>query len=415
MVMPENRLIKVLVISHMHPRRNAPINGIFVLDQNIAHTNESMELKVISPIPYVPRFMQNTPKRKGYRGVPRNETIQNIPIHYPRYFCLPGPFFHGVSIFPFSRQILPLMQQIITHFTPDILHAHAATPDGYAGLRLGKKFGIPTVCTLHGSDINQYPYYGPLVNQITKKVISETDQVIAVSKDLKKNAEKLAAPGSPIEVIYNGIDTEKFSINDSARFSIRKRFGLGPQDFVLIFIGYLKKDKGIRELIHSFLDLSSSYPHLHLFVVGDGMERDLVQDVSTRQKTSGQLHFIDEILNKEVPDFLNAADVLILPSYTEGCPTVIKEALACGKPVIASNVGGIPEVIQDGNNGLLIPAKDVSALTNAIRRCVDNIQDCCEMGKNSRSIVEENFTLKKNALLHRRVYQKLIKEHRKKD
>jgi teichuronic acid biosynthesis glycosyltransferase TuaC len=400
--------VKVLVISHMHPKINNPVNGIFVYEQNEALLKEGVVLRVVSPIPYVPAILQNNPKRKGYRKFPPFTMVQNVPVYYPHYLCIPGAFFYWISSYGFYLGILNLVKCLIDTFKPDVLHAHFAIPDGFAGLLLSKRLNLPIMCTLHGDDINIIPYYNRFLTHTTKKVIKETDQIVAVSKGIKKEAEKLALPKRKIKVVHNGIYVHDFVFNSRARDKVRKKLQINSKSKVLLFVGGLEINKGVYELIESFISLTSQYHNLHLIMVGIGSERHSLEKIRRGNKLSDKLHLMGQISHDAIPDFYSSSDIFVLPTYNEGFPTVIKEAMAAGLPVIASRVGGIPEVVEEGKTGYLINSKDVTSLTKAIIRCIEDENLCHKMGKYAREIVEQKFSWETNAKEHVKLYEDLL-------
>jgi len=402
--------LRVLVLSHMYPRMEDPAAGIFIHHQVRYLVRLGCEAVVVAPLPYVPKFMARNERRKGYRNTPKETEIDGIRVIYPRYIRPPGKLFHPFSCYTMFWGISKVVHKLVTDFQPHIIHAYTATPDGYAGLLLKKKYGLPFVVSLRGSDINVYPHRDSLTFRLTRRVIAEADKVTAVSNALKVAAEGIVRSQKEIAVVYTGCDLTRFSFNAEARSLLRRELGIAPESFVLIFIGHLLRTKGIFELVDAFRILCRKYHNTHLVFVGEGQDvQTLVAKVS-EVGIEGQVHFVGRRPHDEISDWLSAADVLVLPSWHEGLPNVVVEAMACERPVVATKVGGIPEAVADGKSGILVERGDVKALANAIALLAEDPTRRAVMGAAGRQIVEERFTWERNAEKTIQVYREVLGE-----
>jgi teichuronic acid biosynthesis glycosyltransferase TuaC len=400
--------IRVLIVSHLYPRKTDPTLGNFVHLQIQHLLRAGVQVRVISPVPYAPRIFWTNPTRRSYGQTPSFDFIEGIPVHYPRFVRAPGSWFHGISCYTFYQGILRLAEAVVKEFQPHILHAYDATPDGYAGLLLKRRFNLPLVCSLLGADVNVYPNYRPLTRQLTQKVVAEADQLVAVSRALKEAAEVLAQPKREIRVIYMGCDTEIFRYNEIAREQVRKLLGIAPQENIVLFVGRLVEAKGIFELIEAFSQIQLQQTGTHLVFVGDGRDRLKLENQVRQRGLSSTVHFVGMISHSEMPHWLSAADLLALPSHNEGLPNAIVEAMACSIPVVATNVGGIPEVVEDKKSGLLIEKGDIDSLTNAIVSLLKDEERRKKMGAYGRSIIEQNFSWQKSAQALRGLYDEIL-------
>ncbi len=401
--------LKIMMLSHMYPRTNNPMSGNFIHEGNEALLLRGVQLIVVSPIPYVPACFQNNPRRQAYREMPAVTKHENITVYYPKYLCGPGRLFHAMSTLSLSLRLMHFKKELMSIFRPHILHSHCSTPDGYAGLILGKRLNIPTICTLRGDDVNIFPKNDMLTRILTQKVINGSCQVVAVSEGLKKSAQNLCFPDNEIKVIHNGVDCDKFKYNPTIRVLIRQRLGIDQESTVLIFIGNVEKSKGVIELAECFIYLSKKYKDLHLIMVGAGPELPNLKNLKEERGLTGRLHLPGLVHHSEVNNFLSAGDIFVLPSHNEGFPNVIKEAMACGRPIIATRVGGIPEVIENGKNGILIHPHSMESLTQAIQYCLDNPELCQSWGMKGRILVRERFSWEKNAEQYIKVYEEVLR------
>ncbi len=278
------------------------------------------------------------------------EKCVNLPLLRAISFIVYG-FFKGVS----------------TNF--DIIHAHYAIPQGFLGLLLKKVKKKPLVITVHGSDI--------LVlgkNRITKffvaSVLKNADCIIAVSRHLKRRVIDLGVEESKVKVIYAGIS---FSLKNEKEEKERR----------VVYIGSLVKQKGVDILLKAFKDIDAE-----LFIVGNGKERDNLEKIAGKKVYFlGEMENLDKIFSK--------ASVLVLPSREEGFGLVLLEAMSRGIPVVATRVGGIPEVINK-KNGLLVERENVEELRKAISSILNNRKTAKKLSSYGRKTVKK-FSWRKMA------------------
>jgi glycosyltransferase involved in cell wall biosynthesis len=243
----------------------------------------------------------------------------------------------------------------------DLIHAHTIMPDGFAALLLGDEFNIPVVCTVHGSDISIYPHESRATLLVTKWALRRIKHLIAVSEDLGKKVNLLIG-SREVKVIRNGADEELFHAN--AKSAARTLLGLPNKAKIVLFIGNLLRVKGPEYLLQAVSQLSSS--DFLLYIVGDGMLRDNLRAQAEQLGISARCVFVGTRPHEEIASWLSAADCLVLSSISEGFPTIIAEAMMCRVPVVATAVGGIPEVVKHGSTGLLVQPRDPVSLGEAI-------------------------------------------------
>lgn len=400
--------MRILILSSMYPNKMNPNSGIFIHRQTRYLLKSGCRVKVVCPIPFAPRILWMKQKWKNYGQVPAFDVIDDVPIYYPRYLNLPGAWFHSLSCFSMYRGVMRIVDSIIKEFRPHVIHAHTATPAGYVALRVKKKYQLPLICSLRGSDINLYPFRDKLTMRLTKKVISEADQLISVSNALKKVAYTIATPKREIQIIYNGCDMESFVPNKNQGLQMRRLLRISIDDKVLVFIGSLSKNKGVFDLIASFEELFSIYDNIHLLMVGDGPEHTHLSRLISSKGMKGRVHMIGKQSPNEVPKYLSASDYFVIPTYFEGLPNAILEAMSCGLPVIGTNVGGIPEVVENGRNGILINKCDKDALTRAIKCLYEDEDLAKQMGSNGRKVIETSFSWQRNSEQLIGIYRELI-------
>jgi teichuronic acid biosynthesis glycosyltransferase TuaC len=306
------------------------------------------EVTVVSPTPWVPPgFGRLSAKWRRYQQVPTSYLLDGVRVFRPRYLALP----HGVSRSdPALTQLLAVRG--IGLRRPSVVHTHYAY-QADLGLRLARSWGVPAVLTLHGSDVNTYPNDNARTRRRFIRAVREADLVLAVSRALAGKTLEIAGVEPQTHPI--GIDLRTYGGLPSQAVA-RETLRLPPRDFLVLFVGNLLEGKGILELAAALRHWQGQ-PVTGVFV-GDGPLRAEVAGIP------GAI-VVGRRPNTEIPVYLRAADVLALPSHGEGMPTVVVEAGAAGTPVVASAVGGIPELLGDGR-GLLVDPKSVDQLSTAI-------------------------------------------------
>jgi len=287
------------------------------------------------------------------------------------------------------------VRQVVERDRIDVILGTWAYPDGYAAYLVARDLGIPCVIKAHGTDINEY-----IESRTRRKMIvhalNGSAKVVAVSRALKNKMAEAGVAGDRIEVIYNGVDRQTFRPID--RQTACSRVGLEPGVKRVLFVGNLKPVKGLEYLIDAMAGLAAhgSPPHLH--IVGYGLLESSLKERVSHKRLEGKVHFEGERDHAELPTWLNACDVLCLPSISEGVPNVVLEALSCGTPVVASNVGGIPEIVTGDEAGILVEPRRPRQIAEAIRRVLDSDWD-----KDSVSRLTEGFDWEESASKLRRV------------
>lgn len=244
----------------------------------------------------------------------------------------------------------------------DLLLASWGYPDAVGTARLARTLGMPYVVKVHGSDLNQLADRWLQRRQIAS-ALRGARAVIAVSAALAGRARALGAPGERVHVLYNGVDGEHFRPGDRAL--AREQLRLQPEAPLVLYVGNLKPGKGCLDLLEAFGELLRRRPAARLAYVGDGPAARLLRVRAGELGVADRVLFAGPRAHDELPAWMHAADLLCLPSHNEGVPNVILEAMACGLPVVASNVGGIPEVLP-GHAGRMVPPRDRRALVDAL-------------------------------------------------
>jgi teichuronic acid biosynthesis glycosyltransferase TuaC len=372
--------MRVLTYSHLFPDSVRPVWGIFVY-QRILHFSKrpGNEVSVVAPVPYIPRWFPSKDREK-FKHIPREELLGGIAVHHPRYFLVPkiAMPFHGLLLFLGSyRKVLQLHRA--SGF--DCIDSHFVYPDGFAAVLLGKMLGIPVFCSARGTDINVYPRF-PLIRPLIRWSLRQAAGIIAVSKALKQLIVELGIPEGKIRVISNGVDTERFRLVE--RDQARSKLGYPTDARLIVSVGSLHEHKGHARLVSSVAELSARWPDLRLCIIGEGPLRESLEKLVSEKGLSGKVQLLGSLNNEQLSMWFNAADLSCLPSSREGLPNVVLESLACGTPVVATRVGGVPEAIVSPEQGIVVET-DMQALTQGIEAALQKKWDREVIARSSRS------------------------------
>jgi teichuronic acid biosynthesis glycosyltransferase TuaC len=324
---------------------------------------------IIAPVPFFPDLPFPT-AYDGYSKIKKREHWKQWQVFHPRYLMLPkfGTRFQGASMAIFSHRSLSKVLRDKGPF--DLIDAHYVYPDGYAALKLSNRFGVPFVITARGTDINLYPSL-PGIQQKIRRVLLGAHAIIGVSRTL---CEKMVALGAAVDrchVIPNGVDLDIFHPAEDAATSRPTQ--------QLIAVGNLKPEKGFHILLDAMKILTTKHPNIRLCIVGSGPEEKRLKRKRTHLALQDNVLFTGPIPNEKLPHYYRTADVFCLASLREGCPNVVLEALASGVPVVATPVGGIPDIIRNGVNGILAEDNTPEAMANAIIQALKRTWDSREI------------------------------------
>jgi glycosyltransferase involved in cell wall biosynthesis len=291
----------------------------------------------------------------------------------------------------------------------DLLHYFFGLPTGLLSLYSHGVKNQPYILSLRGSDVPGFDatslklrFLHWLLKPITVRIWKKAERLVAVSHGLREMAQR-TLPGRPIGVVHNGIDTDIFkpvpNHNDHSNGSVR-----------LLCVSRLIERKGLDYLFQAMAEMND--PRIRVDIVGTGSSEQRLKSKVRGLGLETQVHFWGYKTAFELVDLYNQADIFILPSLSEGLAMVLLEAMSCGLPIIATNVGGIPEVVADGENGILIPPGKVNAIIQAIHRLVRDSVLRSRISRNNPSKIREQFTWTKGALGYQAMYDQVLKHER---
>ena len=424
--------MNILTFTTLWPNAEQPNFGVFVKHRLAALAKlDGVNVRVVAPVPYFPRITSTVGKgqsaelffhRRGAENaegaqreqpklcvtsaslcasavekvlgriiskptlthwrqmarVPEQEVIEGLPTFHPRYLVTPklGMSFYGGWM---ASGALETVERLHAEQPIEVIDAHYVYPDGYAAMLLGQRLNLPVFITARGTDINLFSRM-PLIRPKIVKALNRAAGIIAVSEALKARMVELSIAAEKIAVIRNGVDREVFHPRD--RNEARRRLNLDPEEQILLSVGALVPVKGFDRLIEAMALLKQGGNRLKLFVIGEGSERRALETQISNLKLESCVKLLGAKPQAELPDWYSAADLFCLTSHREGCPNVVVEALACGLPGVAADVGGVHELVKQNCGRLVSPptAENFAAEIRAALSAVWKREEIAEFG-----------------------------------
>ncbi len=254
----------------------------------------------------------------------------------------------------------------------DLIHSHFTWPTGYVGMRLKEKYNVPFIVTAHGYDIYSLPFKDADWTEKIRSILESADHIITVSNNNLKCIQKLKV-NNRVTVLPNGFKSDLFYMQNS--INCRRKLNLPIDKKIILSIGNLAEIKGHKYLIEAMKEITTRRKDVLCVIVGTGfLEKNLKKQINNAN-LHNHVVLAGEKSHNEIPLWINACDLFVLPSLNEGNPTVMFECLGCGKPFIGTNVGGIPEIITSEDYGFLVESKDPKDLAKKINIALDKEWD----------------------------------------
>jgi glycosyltransferase involved in cell wall biosynthesis len=351
--------IRVLVFTTLYPNAAQPNHGIFV-ENRLRHTNAlgDVEANVLAPVPYFPFRAPQFGRYAAFARAPTEETRYGIRVLHPHFLAIPKL---GARVAP--RLLFRAARRAVSTFLEqglafDVIDAHYFYPDGVAAAMLAASLRCPLIITGRGSDLTLIPHH-PWARRQIAWAASQARALVTVCDALKAPLLEMGVPAERILVLRNGVDLEAFAPRPRAPI----RDALGIDRFCLLSVGALIE----RKAHHLAIEALTALPDCLLMIAGSGPLRGKLDALARRLKVDERVIMLGEVPHNDLVSLYNAADTLVLTSAREGWANVLLEAMACGTPVVATDVGGTAEVLRGPAAGRLICTRTPQAVAEAIR------------------------------------------------
>ena len=364
------------------------------------------------------------PENRSWRRPPEEGGVFYHPFRYsPRSTWTPWGYSESLAGAKIRRELYALApivyysaqrvcRQLVARLRFDVVHAHWVVPNGVVAAHVSSRHGLPLVTSLHGSDVTLAERSG-LVGKVARRSLSRASAVTAASKHVFDRATALGVPNHALELVPYGVDVNEFRPDRPDAGLLRRSLGIRDEDVLVLGIGRFVPVKGFEYLIDAVAEARRSDPSVRVVMAGDG---ELRPDLEARARDRGlqdAATFVGAVERRAVPDYFAAADIVAVPSivddagFVEALGNVALEALASGRPVVASRVGGLPEVVRDGENGVLVEQRDASVLGQAIVALARDEGRRRALGVQARSDAEDSLTWRRCAEHYVAIYERV--------
>ena len=358
--------LRVLVFSSLYPSSTRPSHGIFVETRlrELLKSGE-VEARVLAPVPWFFSTDERFGEKARMAATPLEETRNGIAVRHPRFPVIPKI---GMTIAPLLlalASIGPIKRLIREGHDFDLIDAHYYYPDGVAAAWLARYFKKPLAITARGTDLNLITQYS-LPRRMMQWAARRAEASIGVCSALVDVLRGWNIEPQRLHVMRNGVDLQRFkrSADSGLRESLGMRAGDGP---LLLSVGHLIERKGHHLVIEALAALLPGHPTARLVIIGEGDERAALETAARKLGVEQQVTLAGALPQTELPGWYSAADALVLASSREGWANVLLEAMACGTPVVATNIWGTPEVVARPEAGVLVDERSGAALARGVR------------------------------------------------
>lgn len=356
--------MQILTFTTLYPNAAQPSHGVFV-ENRIRHLAASGEVTphVIAPVPYFPLTASIFGRYAAMARAPKMERRHGLSIEHPRFPLIPKVGMNMAATLLYYG-VRDSVRRAVKEKKIQLIDAHYFYPDGVAAVRLAKELGVPVVITGRGSDLSELTDFPIPRQQIINAALS-ANALITVCQALKDKLLDLGIPDEKVHVFRNGVDLNLFYPGD--RDAIRT--DLGVERPLFLSVGHLIPRKGHDLVIRALQKI----PDAHLMIAGEGPERATLESLVRDLQLQNRVSFMGSVPHDRLRDFYTAADALVLASSREGWANVLLEAMACGTPVVATDVWGTSEVVHHSVAGRLVKERTPDALAHAMHDMLQSL------------------------------------------
>jgi N-acetyl-alpha-D-glucosaminyl L-malate synthase BshA len=396
--------VKICIVPTMFPKHKGDYYGSFVFDEAKMFVKKGFEVHVVT---------------QHNLGIPYEEVMEGVHVHrfkwiepdeFKALVHFKG-FIDNLRLISYLISLLFYLIWIVRKYNIDIIHAHSVIPTGFIGVIVSKFVKKPVFITAHGMDITNFQNH-PFYKRLITFSLVNSNKTIAVSEYIAKTMKSLGSNPENLIILRNTINTNRFK--PLRNLNLRKSYNIEDKEILILFVGYLDVFKGIFELLEAFFELYENNKNLKLMMVGNGPKETNLKMKVHEKDLENSVIFTGRIPPVDIHSYYQAADIFVLPSYTDagGPPIVVMEAMACGLPIIGTNVGGIPEGIEDGMNGFIIPPENIDELIKKLNILLKDESLRKKFGNYSLKKIHNNsMTSEKKTEKLINLYKDQIKNH----
>lgn len=390
--------MKILVITSAQtfPSDGRPNAGIFFA--NLLKRLEVLvdKIMVVSPVAYVPSPLQHSRKFSKHRLIRAHQWWCGIEVFRPQFLSFSNNRHLWIHSRSFCRSSMRLCCSLHRGHRFDIVAGYGFGAPAHAAQCVAKALGLRCVSWAIGSDVNTVSGYSDENARLFRHNVRYTDLILTESDALRRAVIGACPWAKHVHTYYKGIDLEGFKESPS-RNALRRELGMAEDRTYMLSAGSVARVKGVDEFYEAFKMLALRRLELAAVWVGGGPAVHQLRNLALKDGLSDRFMVTGHLPRQSVLRFMQAADLMAFPSHAEGLPNVVMEAMAAGLPTVATDVGGTSEVIANEATGLLVPAKNISALADAVERMLEAPQQAQRMALRGRELILKHFDVDRNA------------------
>jgi glycosyltransferase involved in cell wall biosynthesis len=389
----------LLVVAIQFPSPTNPHAVPFIGQQVLALAERVDRITVLSPVPQMPHFMRRFRRLAAKVALPEYYVLvpSRCEVFFPRYLKAPGDLFLFWTTAQWCRLVDKAVEQFAGTCPVSIIHAHAGSVSSWAAVSAARRHQIPCVVTYHGSEVHTMLAGRQKGWELCRDSFRDADLNLPVGRSLESILRNSVQPTGRCETLLLGVDQR--------RFSPAPELSLEP---LVLFVGRIESAKGVFDLLDAWVRVLARCPNARLTMVGADRTDGLFAQQARSLGVGESISLKGLLPSSQVADLMRASRVFCLPSHKEGTPVCVMEALACGLPVVATHVGGIPDIVEDEVTGLLVEKGDIHGLANALVSLLANPDRCVRMAKKAHAFACAKLDIERTAARLVNLYQEVI-------
>jgi len=357
------------------------------------------DVVVVVPVPYIPRWLSWVPRWRRYRRQQEKHDVGGFETYLLPFVRPPGAWFQPYEWLATYYGVRRTVGRLHTIKPFDVLYSQDSCSDVPAAVRIANDLDIPSVGMAIGGDLNLCAHRRAAYRRTVIRGLKGCDTVVCNSEALVEKVKELTEGRQSAVGITRGVDIHFFCPVDTAagQLRLRRDLGLPEHGLLIIYAGYLQRDKGVFELVQAFAHAAKLRSNAFLILAGEGADSQHLIRLAAETEAAERMQFLGHVNHDQMPALMQACDIAVMTSWREGMPNALIEAMACGLPAVATAVGGIPQAVQHGRSGLLVPPRDVPAIAEALTRLASDAAQRERFGREARAIAVADFDARKNA------------------
>jgi glycosyltransferase involved in cell wall biosynthesis len=392
----------ILVVAIQFPSPENPYPGSFIGQQVLALAERVERITVLSPVPTMPRLMSNFRRFAAKVTLPEHYVLvpNRCEVLFPRYLKAPGNLLLSWTTAQWCRLVDKTIAQFTDTCPVSIVHAHTGSVSSWAAFRGARRHKIPCAVTYHGSEVHTVLAGRQQGWKLCRDSFGAANLNLPVGRSLETILRNSVQPTGKCETLLLGVDRQ--------RFFPASELSLEPQ---VLFVGRIERAKGVFDLLQAWASVLVHCPNARLSIVGEDRTDGLFSQQAGSLGISESISLTGSLPSPQVADMMRASRVFCLPSHNEGTPVCVMESLSCGLPIVATRVGGIPDIVTHGTTGLLVEKGDIQGLADALVSLLRDPSRCIRLGEAAQEFSDSYLDIQKTANRLVDLYRETISVH----